>query len=349
VLDLLWKGAPVLCVVTSGLQTAFHQSVFAISAAASTMVTVSVERLVTAGGAHSTTIRSVSSPGWPGHSWYVAAIVVWLAGALLHLLWTALRHQRFVRATRNRTIVGDPTVRRMVDELVLAGGVHHPVAVSACDRLAVPVVLSQREICVPAGLLPALDEGSLKLMLAHEVAHIARRDGQWLRIASVWVSIFWFQPILRLARRRWREAAEFCCDEWAAREAGDRLSMASCLVRVAEWKRLGAATAEPALLEPSQLSRRVAHLLEPASTPRRGRGPAILALALLPLAGFAPTLAPHQRLMPGHEVRVYRVVRQSVAGSDGQSLPGRHHAGDVPPGGLPNRIDETAGSRSGPP
>ena len=41
-------------------------------------------------------------------------------------------------------------------------------------------------------------------MLAHELAHLARRDPLWLAFASVVERVFWIQPLNRIARRRSR-------------------------------------------------------------------------------------------------------------------------------------------------
>ena len=39
-------------------------------------------------------------------------------------------------------------------------------------------------------------------MLAHEIAHLVRRDPQWLVLARAIEMVFFFQPLNRLARRR---------------------------------------------------------------------------------------------------------------------------------------------------
>src|SRR5262249_43155956 len=46
---------------------------------------------------------------------------------------------------------------------------------------------------------------------------------------------FFFQPLNRLARDRMQEAAELLCDDWAVHRTGSGFSLATCLVKVAEW------------------------------------------------------------------------------------------------------------------
>src|SRR5437773_702160 len=72
-------------------------------------------------------------------------------------------------------------------------------------------------------------------MLAHELAHLARRDALWLAGASLIERLFFFQPLNRLARRELETTAEYLSDEWAMRKTGSAVSLAKCLATVAEW------------------------------------------------------------------------------------------------------------------
>src|SRR5205085_4362095 len=63
----------------------------------------------------------------------------------------------------------------------------------------------------------------------------ARRDPLWLLASCLIERVFFFQPLNRIARRRIQESAEYLCDDWAARRSGSGLTLAKCLVKVAEW------------------------------------------------------------------------------------------------------------------
>ena len=71
-------------------------------------------------------------------------------------------------------------------------------------------------------------------MLAHELAHLVRRDPQWLVLACLVERAFFFQPLNRLASRGIMESAEYLADDWAAHRSG-HVPLARCLVKVAEW------------------------------------------------------------------------------------------------------------------
>ena len=93
-----------------------------------------------------------------------------------------------------------------------------------------PVVLETEQSCRPAlmGILrPAillpittascLPPEQLRLILAHEMAHVKGRDLLWMRLFSVCEALFFFHPLLWLAKREWLMAQEMACDELVLR------------------------------------------------------------------------------------------------------------------------------------
>lgn len=67
-------------------------------------------------------------------------------------------------------------------------------------------------VLIPSALSKTLCERQLRLILAHEFAHLRRRDhwGRWLEITVV--VLHWWNPLLWWVRSQWRLAAEMCCD-----------------------------------------------------------------------------------------------------------------------------------------
>lgn len=109
------------------------------------------------------------------------------------------------------------------------------VKLTSVNTITSPVALGLHEICVPDAALTELTADEQRGMLAHELAHLARRDPLWLDLASLMERIFFFQPLNRLARRELQRNAEFLCDDWAAERTGSGLPLAHCLARVADW------------------------------------------------------------------------------------------------------------------
>ncbi|MYA65294.1 MAG: M56 family metallopeptidase [Gemmatimonadetes bacterium] len=256
--------------------------------------------------------------GWP-----TPAGILWaaLAGGLLVLY--LLRLEKLRRRLRDREPVTDPRASRALTALGARAALAAPPRLTESHNLGSPVALgvgTRREICVPVRALHELDEGELRALLGHEVAHHLRRDTIRLAVLNGLQAVFFVQPLLRLAVRELRMAAEELCDDWAANQFDDRFAMASCLTEVARWVVRGDRhTPVPCIgRRRSQLERRVRRLMSEHGSlraPSRAwrRLSAVGLLALAPLV--APAVAPGTDL--SHEDR--RVLEGAEAGEHGQS------------------------------
>jgi HEAT repeat protein len=99
----------------------------------------------------------------------------------------------------------------------------------------VPLALGGRHIVLPERFFDELDPEQQRAALAHELAHVARRDPEWRIAVEILERALFFQPLNRLARARLCDSAEFLCDEWAVRQTQSPLALARCLSVVASW------------------------------------------------------------------------------------------------------------------
>ena len=233
-----------------------------------------------------------------------------LAGGLLALLPLALAHLRLACRLRGRAGIDDGPLPRFLRGLERAAGLTRPARLTATPRLATPIArgLARGEICLPVRALCELAPGQQEGVVAHELAHLARRDPAWLLIARAIESMLFIQPLNRLARRRLVEIAEYRCDDWAAGRTGRPLDLARCLTEVAGWSLPGAAPLPVLGIDAgSALGRRVRRLLErpaapPERTPRWLAPAGVAALALVALAAPGVTRgAPPQEPAPVEE------------------------------------------------
>ncbi|MCE9600701.1 MAG: HEAT repeat domain-containing protein [Gemmatimonadetes bacterium] len=239
-------------------------------------------------------VADASAAGLPA-----ALALTWLSLALLGILWYAGRRLILVGRLGDRRPVVDGATLGMLETLRRDTGARSRVRLTSSTAISSPVALGG-EICLPDAALVELDQAARRAMLAHELAHLERRDPQWLALACVLERAFFFQPLNRLARRGVQENAEYLADEWAARHSGG-VSLAKALVKVAEWIQaspLGVPVAGFAE-ERSQLTVRVTRLLDGAASVRpRSRAAmfAAAAAALMLMAAFAPGVAGAARL-----------------------------------------------------
>ncbi len=168
-------------------------------------------------------------------------VVVGLAGiggllALLRLGLGARRTEAKLRGRRD--VIEDPILEKffeLVDEAGLKEDGKRRVRLTASPHLRSPVALMRREVVIPERAIERLTPAQQHGMLAHELAHLQRRDPQWALVTAVFEAAFVFQPLNHLARRKLQELAEFQCDDWAAKSTGGGTHLAKCLAEVASW------------------------------------------------------------------------------------------------------------------
>jgi beta-lactamase regulating signal transducer with metallopeptidase domain len=216
------------------------------------------------------------------------------------LLWLTIAHSRSLVALGDRTDLRDTPIGRRLRALLARARVERHVELTCSDTISSPVALVGDEVCLPRRALLELPPNAQDGMLAHEVAHVVRRDPQWLVAARVIEVVLFMQPLNRLARRRMQEVAEFLCDDWAVSRLGTPLTRAKCLAAVAEWVKRAPNPPEwrpmSAMVEQggSPLVQRVGRILSGGAAPRARTGhfaAAVSACALVALAGAAPRVA----------------------------------------------------------
>lgn len=221
------------------------------------------------------------------------ALAGWgVIGGGLFLLFLAQR-RRAMRGIGPRRPVLEPRLLQLLADLRRNAGVRRPVRLTQAAGLASPVALGWNEIVLPEAALTELDATQQKCLLAHELAHLVRRDPLWLALGCSIERLLFFQPLNRLARIRLQEAAEYLCDDWAVHRTGSGVSLATCLVKVAEWI---TTPAQPVPLagmaeRRSQLVIRIHRLIEGRPMPSTPRS-LWFAAGLVSLVGLTAIAAP---------------------------------------------------------
>jgi Zn-dependent protease with chaperone function len=87
-------------------------------------------------------------------------------------------------------------------------------------------------IVVSRGAIRLLDHEELRAALAHEIAHLSRRDpaASWAVMGAR--ALLWFNPAFQVLSRALARDAEWLADDRAAAACGDRLALASGLLKL---------------------------------------------------------------------------------------------------------------------
>ncbi|HSU17953.1 M56 family metallopeptidase [Longimicrobium sp.] len=296
--EMLWKLALAGALATATIAqlrpgaSALH---VAPVPAATANPAVAMERSLAAGGGLPGIAPAVdpASEAADGVRWTEIGVLAWLVGAAVALGRFGAGWLRFTRRLARTPVREDHALAVALREMCAAAGVRRRIRLTCSDALASPVAVLRGEICVPRGTASRLDGEQQRAMLAHETAHLLRRDPLWLCAAGALASVFWFQPLLRLCVRRLRETAEYQCDAWAARHAGP-FALARCLAEVASWPASRPYPAAAAAMSAggAHLVRRVERLLAGAPEPRGAhRWTAAALLATFAAAAWAPAVS----------------------------------------------------------
>lgn len=206
-------------------------------------------------------------------------IALWLAGFVASLAVLTIGQQRFMARLRLRRA---------------EGGVH--VAVQDTVGPAVVGVIAPR-IVVPSDFEARYTAQERELVLAHERAHISAGDVQVNALAALTQCVFWFNPLVYVARAALRIDQELACDERVMqRHASARRTYAEAMLKTQLAARavpLGCAW-PPAGAKP--LKQRIAALGRPhVTTNRRVFGGALCVATTLVVALTAWVAQPPRR------------------------------------------------------
>ena len=99
-------------------------------------------------------------------------------------------------------------------------------AVWLCDGISTPFILGyfHAKIYLPS----SISEEDRKYVLAHERAHLERRDHQWKILGFLILAIYWFHPLVWLAYVFFCKDLELACDEKVIRQLGTESKKPYC-------------------------------------------------------------------------------------------------------------------------
>ncbi|OAI49364.1 hypothetical protein AYO44_06430 [Planctomycetaceae bacterium SCGC AG-212-F19] len=152
-----------------------------------------------------------------------ALLGVWLSGSLAWLAVLLVRVQRFRRLLRHARPASSALAAQVANVAKRLGLARSPETVLVPGPVSPMIwcLLGPARLIVPADLLDRLDEPQRKALLAHELAHLRRRD-HWVRLLELFaVGLYWWHPVVWWARKALREAEEQCCDAWVVRVLPD--------------------------------------------------------------------------------------------------------------------------------
>jgi beta-lactamase regulating signal transducer with metallopeptidase domain len=236
-------------------------------------------------------------------------LLLWALGFAAVIAWLSIGRFRLRRIGSTAWPLDDPEWARILDDERGESGVTRSVRLCSSSVVSTPLTWGWT---APIILLPedAIDwpEEHRRIVLRHELAHVARGDALSQLVAGVACALYWFHPLVWGAERRLRAECERACDDRVVSLGTPAADYAAHLLEVARSARAFGASGflSVAMARPSQLEGRLLAVLNGSrrrvslSPGARRLAIVLSALVLLPLAAFravpksaAPTTANH--------------------------------------------------------
>ena len=132
----------------------------------------------------------------PLYVWTFVLSVIWLMGMAILLLYTVISYWQ---------------VHRSVSE-----GIPYEGNIFLCDQVKSPFILG---LVRPKIYLPSnMDATSMEPVIAHEKAHLTRRDHWWKPLGFLILTVHWFNPLCWIAYVLLCRDIELSCDEKVIRQ-----------------------------------------------------------------------------------------------------------------------------------
>ena len=159
----------------------------------------------------------------------VAVMLIRLCTMLAGLHWL----------TKNATPIENKNFVGIIKELDNDCGLRVPPKLLASGRIVVPLAsgIWQNSILIPTSMLTGLSMHEIRCILAHELAHLRRRDSLILLLQRVVETLLFFHPATWWISRDLSNDREYCCDQLVVNAGICPIEYSQTLCKVAELTR----------------------------------------------------------------------------------------------------------------
>ncbi|MCK4856973.1 MAG: M56 family metallopeptidase [candidate division Zixibacteria bacterium] len=170
-------------------------------------------------GPQLTNSRQFDVDAQPSAAWNHARVwlpPIWLLGSVVVFVVSMVRVCRFSRLLAKKSEVAPQELQTAAVKIARRLGLNKIPTILTTSANLSPMVWwtgGKVRIVIPTALLDQMDAHEWHWVLAHELAHVRRRDYlvRWLEwLACV---LFWWNPVVWWAQHNLRAMEEICCDE----------------------------------------------------------------------------------------------------------------------------------------
>ena len=189
-------------------------------------------------------------------------------------------------------------------------GVSRRVCLRVSERARCPMVVGVLVpvVVVPASVLLMLSPAQVRMVLAHELAHVRRYDHVVNMLQVLIETVMFYHPVVWWMSHQARLEREHCCDDAAVRMCGDAVAYARALTELEEVRQSSRAVL--AINDGSSLMNRITRILGCSDRQRLGSG-SVRTLAVLAAGTVIAAAGITSAAMRGSEARAETVAHVS--------------------------------------
>ncbi len=163
---------------------------------------------------------------------------LWLVGVgiLLLRMGVGFLYTKQLKTAKTNEVA--PEVKQKMRLIQQRLGLTETIGLLESLKLKVPLTIGWLKpvILFPAGMLTHWPMDQIEAILAHELAHIKRKDYLFNILQNVVETIFFFHPAVWILSARIRTERENCCDDVAIEVCQNKIVLANALAEVASYQ-----------------------------------------------------------------------------------------------------------------
>jgi beta-lactamase regulating signal transducer with metallopeptidase domain len=204
--------------------------------------------------------------------------LLWMLGVVLLSLRLLISFYLLRRYCKQSFELMEPCMVERMQMLAKHLKLRQHITLLQTNALTVPAVMGVLKplVLLPSSLVSGLSVGQLELLLAHELAHVKRRDYLVNILQTLAETLLFYHPVVWWVSKTIRQEREHCCDDLALQITGQSaVDYADVLLRLEKSRQTLALAASS-----GSLVRRVERLLNPPKAGVSG-GSSVVALLLI--------------------------------------------------------------------
>lgn len=215
--------------------------------------------------------NSMTGPNslFPKLNWSLIGLIGFCAVSMLFMSRLILQFFKTLSLRRQARTVECPRIQWHLSDLKQKMNLKKPIGLLDSRWVRIPMVVGWIR---PAILLPnnmtRTNSSTIRCVLLHELTHIKRRDPFWNLVLRIVGTLYWFHPLVWVARKRIVINREIACDEYCIYHVGNNKTYGETLIDIAKLAISGdkpktaSVTTGLAVIQTSELRKRIELIAE---------------------------------------------------------------------------------------